>query len=159
VLWKHSLQFNNGGFHKASGGGGYVDGERCYSPRTPANKGLWFGIRRCLRSPNLSTFSRQKRLGPAYAGNIRIGRRPCDHPIIHFSYQRGCVSMFDRLHARGPGIIPSFERGREGCVHIARDKTPLLTVPHRSRNPLIFGKGVRVPENEGHGVGQSELGI
>jgi hypothetical protein len=51
-------------------------------------------------------------------------------------------------------------RGEERAAYIfAYDKTPLLTVPHRSRNPLICGKGVRVPENEGHGVGQSELGI
>jgi hypothetical protein len=45
-------------------------------------------------------------------------------------------------------------RGEERAAFIfACDKTPLLTVPHRSRNPLIFGRGVRVPENEGHGVG------
>jgi hypothetical protein len=146
VLWKHFLQFNNGGLHKALGGGwwlvvGTMDGEisrrRCYSPRTPANKGLGLGIRRCLRSPNLSTFSRQKHPRPAYAGKIRIGRRPRNHPIIQFSYQRGCVSMFDRLHARGPGIIPSFENER-GHSYSPTIKRLCLQYRSRSRNPLIW---------------------
>jgi hypothetical protein len=52
-----------------------------------------------------------KALGRHMQGTFaQEGAGPCDHPIIQFSYQRRCVSMFDRLHARDPGIIPSFER-------------------------------------------------
>lgn len=135
MLWKHLLPFNNGGFHKTLGGGWWlgqsVDGEisrcRCYSPRTPANKGLGFGDQKVseIAKPTVSTFSRPAGICREHSHRAQAKRSPDN--TIQLSARVRCVSMFDRLHARGPGIIPSFERGHSYSPAIKR-----LCLPYRT---------------------------